>query len=176
MKSSSSRAAGEESPERRQCPSPAQALVGPWAPPCQGGASQAAVFLSTSAPSGSGGIPHFPAEQRWSRKRAGNGTAGGGGLVCRERAVLRAAEQVPGAGHPGWQRCPAAAAMLWDGAFLLWQRPATWVGTRNLQPVQLQRLLLRGRNPYPRVSYMIANQGVKAPMQNTHPGKGEHLL
>lgn len=91
-------------------------------------------------------------------------------------AVLGAAEQVPGAGHPGWQRCPAPAAMLWDDAFLRWQPPATRVGTRNLQPEHVATAVAAWTDPYPPVCCVMANQGVKAPVQNTCPGMGERLL
>lgn len=104
MKSSFFRASGEESPQWRQCSSPAQALV-PWALLCS--ARQGGVFLSMSAPSGSENPSGFPISPFSSDGlTVGNSSVGGGGLVCKERAILWAAEQVPGVGHLVWQqRC-----------------------------------------------------------------------
>lgn len=157
MKSSSSRAAGK-----------------PWAKatsfPTAGAGGTVALFLSTPAPSGTGGIPHFPAEQRRSWKRTGTSVAGGGGPVCKERAVLGAAEQVPGAGHPGWQRCPAAAAMLWAGAFLPW--PAMWVGTRNLQPEHVATAVATWTEPLPTGLLCDGKPGGESPRAEYMSGKG----
>lgn len=72
------------------------------------------------SPSGSDGIPHFPTECRSSDGPAsawGTAQPEEGDQSAKKGLFCETAEQVPGAGRPGWQRFPEAAMMLCDAAF-----------------------------------------------------------